>query len=135
MTGTRTRKPPSVGELVDKAYQTRAKRLELERQVDELKKAETDLKQLAIDALRVVGLESARGKVATATITKRRRLSVKDWSAFWAWARKDPGGNYVQKRVASEATNEWLAEHKGKAVPGVEQFDEWELSLTKAGGR
>lgn len=131
MTSTRSKKI-TVGELIDKVYQARAKRLALERQVEELKLAEVDLKQQVIDTLRAGKLESARGKLATATVGKRRRLIVENWSMFWTWARKDKGGNYVQKRVASEAVNEWLSEHKGGVVPGLGYFDDWELSLTKA---
>jgi len=125
--------PAQVGAAVDLLYERRAARLALERQAEEMKEAEGRLKAHVLELLAKGKQTGAKGKVATAAVTWKRTLIVTDWSKFWAWARQDPLGVYVQRRAAVEATQEWM-EQMRKPVPGVDPYDKQDLSLTKVGG-
>lgn len=124
--------PATLGACVDELYKQRQARLILERDVEQLKERERLYKEHIIALLTKQKLEGGKGKVATAAIQWRRTLVLSDWQKFWAWARKDPLGVYVHKRIAVEAAKEWMDEVK-KPVPGVDPMDVVDLSLTKVG--
>lgn len=129
-------KEQPLGVVIDALYRARELRLDREREVEGLKRQEKELRGLIIAALRKSGLDGARGEVAFGSIVAKRtvRLTTPDaWPEFWAWARKDPLGSYVQRRVAVEAVREQL--DAGKKVPGVELEEFDDLSLTKAAAR
>lgn len=126
--------PPDVGAAIDLLYAMRAKRLALEKDVEAMKQDEASLKAYIIQGLQSVKLQSGRGAIATGSIRPKHYCRVADggWPKFWAWARRDAGGNYVEKRAASTAVLEYLDVSK-KGVPGVETGSVLDLSLTKAG--
>jgi len=62
-----------------------------------------------VASIRVAGYNFTPGE--------RAILETKDWDAYWAWARKDRLGVYVQRRPAVTAVYEQL--DAGKKVPGV----------------
>ena len=122
--------PKTVGACVDDLYLRRAQRLKLEREIEAMKEEERVFKEHIIAELSKQNLDGAKGREATAAITWKRTLVVSDWKKFWTWARNDKLGVYVQKRVAIEATKEWMDEMQ-KPVPGVDPLDVQDLSLTK----
>jgi len=125
--------PKTVGACIDDLYTRRAARLKLEKQVETMKVEERAFKDHIINELSKVKIDGAKGRVATAAITWKRTFVVADWAKYWAWARKDKLGVYVQKRIAIEAVREWSDENK-QPVPGVDPMDVVDLSLTKVGG-
>jgi hypothetical protein len=125
--------PVPIGDLIDLIYAKRAERLELERTVDVKKVEEAALRADIMTRLREQGLGSGRGAAATATITYHNiyKVPTGSWPEFWAWARKDKTGVYVQKRLSAEAIGEQLA--AGKRVPGVVAEQVADLSVSKSG--
>lgn len=119
-----------IGEVIDALYQARQARLDLEKEVEALKEREREAKAAVIARLNELKLDRASGSECTASVTMRRTMVVTDWPTFWAWARKDKTGVYVQKRIAVEATREVY--ESGKQIPGAQPEDLVDLSLTKA---
>lgn len=124
--------PKTLGACIDALYSARALRLEQEKTIEAMKAQERELKQLIMTQLAADKIDGAKGKIATAAIMHKRVPVVFDWPTFWAFARKDKLGVYVQKRIAAEATRELF--DAGKDVPGATMEDVYDLSLTKAGG-
>ena len=124
--------PKTLGACIDALYSARALRLEQEKVVESMKAQERELKQLIMAQLAADKIDGAKGKIATAAIMHKRVPVVLDWPTFWAFARKDKLGVYVQKRIAVEATRELF--DAGKEVPGAALEEVIDLSLTKAGG-
>lgn len=122
----------SLGEHIDALYSLRTWRLELERQVEEIKEKERLAKYDVINALRAEKMEGSRGKLAVVRITKtlKPRLVVGKWLDFWNWARKDKLGVYIQKRIGEAAIGEQWA--VGKEVPGIYAEEIEDLSITKS---
>ena len=124
--------PKTLGACIDALYSARALRLEQEKTIEAMKAQERELKQLIMAQLAADKIDGAKGKIATAAIMHKRVPVVLDWPTFWAFARKDKLGVYVQKRIAVEATRELF--DAGKEVPGAALEEVIDLSLTKAGG-
>lgn len=124
--------PKTLGACIDALYSARALRLEQEKTIEAMKAQERELKQLIMTQLAADKIDGAKGKIATAAIMRKRVPVVLDWPTFWAFARKDKLGVYVQKRIAVESTRELF--DAGKEVPGAALEEVIDLSLTKAGG-
>lgn len=121
--------PKSLAACADLLYETRAKRLEIQKQVDELAKQESALREHLIANLPKSEATGVAGKVARATIVTDTKPRVVDWDAFRAYVSKHKAFELLQKRVSDEAIQErWDA---GKEIPGVERFQVVKVSLNK----
>lgn len=120
----------SIGEKIDRLYELRAIRLDFSRQVDEMKEKETAMKQEIMDELDAVGLAKATGTKATAGRTCKVQPVVTDWDKVWPYIVAENAYDLVQRRIANLAWKERL--DSGVLVPGTEQIDVWDLSLTKS---
>ena len=81
--------PSKLGACVDKAYTLRAERLEIEKQAEELKKQEAALKDHIIATFSKADIDGAKGKVASASVTRSVKGNVKDWPAVYAYIEKN----------------------------------------------
>ncbi len=119
-----------IGKAIDELYALRAKRLEMAREVDLLKLAETLKKQEIMDHLKGIGLSRASGSVATAGRTSKIVPLVQDWDKLFDYIAANKAWDLVQKRIGALA---WTARHEdGILVPGTEPSEVFDLSLTKA---
>lgn len=122
--------PKKLGEIIDELYQKRASRLVLTKSVDALKAEEAELRRLIIQRLQDVGLDSGRGTMATASITKDDQANVKDWSALENYILEHKSFDLLQRRVSITAIRaRW---DNDESLPGVEKVTLTDLSLTKA---
>jgi hypothetical protein len=120
-----------IGEVIDSLYEQRTLRLDLERQVADMKKTENELKQQIISRLDELQLASGRGAGATATITHKTTANVTDWPALYQYIKDNNMFELLHRRLT---TTLWAAiEDTGEHVPGTEPFVVVDLSLTKAG--
>ncbi len=120
--------------LADKLYTTREARYALQKQVDALKKTETEISNTLIENVSVADATGVAGLVARVTVVQATTPQVQDWDALHTHilknAKKDPGvWALLQNRVGESAVKElWSA---GKAVPGVVPFGYKKLSVNK----
>lgn len=122
--------PKPIGEVIDSLYAARTARLELENQVKDMKKTETELKQQIISRLDELQLASGRGAKATATVTHSTTANVTDWPALYQYIKDNNMFELLHRRLT---TTLWSAlEADGQHVPGTEPFVVVDLSLTKA---
>ena len=96
-------KAPTLGIAVDRIYKLRAKRLAVEAKVDALKKQETEAKDAIIRLLAADKLESATGKLCTASISKNVVPTVKDWAAFHRYIIENDALDLLEKRASRSA--------------------------------
>lgn len=123
-------KAPTLGTAVDRVYKLRAKRLLIEKKVEELKKQEAEAKDEIIRELAANRLESATGKTCTASISKNTVPTVKDWSAFHRYIIEHDALDLLEKRAAKGACQaRWENEEE---IPGVVPTVVVSLSLTKS---
>lgn len=121
--------PKTLAACADALYETRAKRLEVQKIVDDLQARESALREHLIDNLPKSDATGVSGKLARATVTVKELPRVEDWDKLWAHIKKTGAFELLQKRLANAAVEErW--EHN-KQVPGVGKFNAVSISLNK----
>jgi len=123
--------PKTLGACIDKLYQMRAKRLEEEKRIGTLKAQETALSDHILNSFSKGDVEGARGKVATASVSRQTVAQVQDWEAFYKYVAKEGAFDLLQRRVNDSAYRARLDDQI--KVPGVEPFGVVKLSITKSG--
>ena len=122
--------PATLGACADELYDLRARRLAVEAQADELKHAETRLKEHLARALEAQGMTAVSGHAAHASLTVQQVGAINDWDALTAHVRATGDFTIFQRRLNDGALRERWAE--GEAVPGVNPFPVTKVNLTKA---
>jgi hypothetical protein len=120
----------SIGNLIDKLYDLRQQRLDLQKQVDALKEQETALRQAILFELDMNGLAKASGSHATAGVTLSIQPSVEDWDAVYEFIQRNQRFDLLQKRLSTTAWRELVDE--GVHVPGTFVMEVRDISLTKS---
>jgi hypothetical protein len=129
MAGKTFKLPKTLAGAADLLYQTREKRLLLDKEVTELKSQETQLKTYLIDNLPKSEATGVAGRVARATIVTKDEPTVEDWDQFRAYVKKHNAWDLLQKRVGVTAVKaRW---EEGEEIPGVGHFQSVDVSLSK----
>ena len=123
--------PKKLGLCADLAYKLRAARLEVEEQVEEMRKKEAALKEHIFTLLAAQDLESATGEWATVSLSHLTVPKVTDWDKFYAYIQKEGAFDLLERRPAKGAYKERL--EAKVAVPGVEPMEVTNLNITKVG--
>lgn len=123
-------KAPLLGNMIDTLYQMRSNRIDIQRQVDDMKKHERALAAQIIDRLKKDRAVKAGGHVATASIIKSTVPLIESWVKLYAHIKKTGDFELLHQRIASRAWAERV--DAGKQVPGVAASIVEDLSLTKA---
>ena len=124
--------PKTIGECIDTLYTMRAQRLDADKAVQAMKKAEADLEEHILKQFDKAAINGARGKVATGGIMRKTVYSIEDWPAFIAYVAKKKAWDMLYKQAGQLAVRERI--DNGEEVPGIEAFEKVSLSLNKAGG-
>jgi len=120
----------TLGEQIDTLYQTREKRLNLQRQIEELKDVEVECRSEIMVALHAQGMSKATGLLATASIKKSIEPITADWEQIHKYIRQEDRFDLLQKRLSAPA---WRGLFEaGILVPGTESVEVQDLSLTKS---
>ena len=120
----------TLGEVIDNLYETRAARLTLSKQVEELKQQEAVIREELLRMLNDVGLKKASGELATVGVNTSIQPLTTDWVQIHSYIRNEDRFDLLQKRLATFAWRELY--DTGILVPGTEPFEETDLSLTKS---
>ena len=124
--------PDDLGTCIDKYYQLRAQRLNLEKEVKERKRTEKAYMEHIVAQLRSINMENGGGRVANASIKEVEVPTPKDWPAIWEFVEENNAWDLLQKRLSGKAVQErWDQEI---VIPGIDTFTKVSLSLTKKGG-
>ena len=124
--------PDNLGDSIDKYYQLRAQRLNLEKEVKERKRTERAYMEHIITSLKAANMANGGGGVANASIKEVEMPTPKDWQAIWNFVKANDAWDILQKRLSGKAVQErWDQEIM---IPGIETFTKVSLSLTKKGG-
>jgi len=117
-------------DLVDNYITTRAQRLVMQKQVDEIEELEKELNKTIIAKLREGGMTAMGGKVGLVKMHEAIEPIAEDWPATWAYMKEHDAFELVHKRLTVTAVKErW--EH-GEEVPGVGRVPKFSLSVSKS---
>jgi hypothetical protein len=126
--------PKSMGACADLLFDTKTKRLALDKQAAELKAEEARITNHIIDNLDKREESGAAGKHHRVQVVRKKkyRVSPEKWDSFFKWVAKNNRFDLLQKRISDDAVKATVEESR-KKVPGVEPFDYVTVSLTKVG--
>jgi hypothetical protein len=119
-----------LGQGIDSLYALRERRLDIEKQVKEMKQQEYELRNQILMALGESGLAKASGQLATASIRVSTIPVVEDWDSVYKYVAENDRFDLLQKRLSTVAWRD-LAE-SGTLVPGTASVEDTDISLTKS---
>jgi hypothetical protein len=125
--------PDGIGDCIDLAYQIRAERLDLEKQVKFMKQRELALRNHLYDKFGETGINGARGNIATCSTSEELKPQVTDWEQVYQFIITNNAFELLEKRIARIAYRERY--ENGIIIPGTEAYLYPKMSLTKVGGK
>lgn len=120
--------PKSLGACADLLAETRAARLALAKQVEELQAFESEIREHIIKAMPKTD-SGAAGKQYRVSVVVKEKPVVRDWDAFYAYVAKTKQFDMLQRRASEQALMDRL--ESGKKIPGTEVFNAVTVSLNK----
>lgn len=122
-------KAKSQGARADFYYEADKRRLEVQREVAEMATFLSKLGRWFIQQLPETDTTGVAGKIARIQIKNDERPSITDWSAFYAFIKKNNAFELLNRAVNAKSVKErWEA---GKQIPGVGKFHYKKVSITK----
>lgn len=123
-------KPPkTLGACADLLFQTRAKRLALNKQAEEFEAIESALKTHIIDTLPKSNASGIAGKLARVAVETKKVPIVEDWAKLYSHIKKTGDFDLLGRSLSREGVKQRL--EAGKAVPGVGATTVVTVSLSK----
>lgn len=131
--------PTSMGRCADLYHDVRELRLAMEKEVEQIKARENEIKEYLINNLTKGEDTGAAGlRYRAQVITKRKPIISSDtniypsggWGVLCSWIRKNDRFDMLQKRLNEKAVMEWQ-EETGRVLPGIEMMNVPTLSVTK----
>lgn len=122
--------PASIGRCADLYAEVRALRLAMEKETEEVKARESEIREHIIGNLSKSDDTGAAGLRYRAQIVMKRKFNVVSWPDFWAYVLKTRRTDLIQKRLAEKAVADFV-EGEGALVPGTEAINVPDVSITK----
>ena len=125
--------PSLIGSKIDKLFQIREKKQQLQDQIKELNAEFETIEKDLVSTLEAQGLDKARGNLATASIAPMIVPTVKDKEEMAKWAYENDRFDILQARISRGPAVELYTE-ENFIVPGTDVFTKTKLSITKKRG-
>lgn len=117
----------TIGELTDRMYELRERKREIEAQLAQIEGEYKGLEEQLIEKLEAQNTETARGKLASCSITTNTVAHIVDFNVLCAYVKKTGNFQLFQRRISDPSYRELL--ESGKQVPGLEPFNKKRLNL------
>ena len=121
--------PKALAACADLYYETRQRRLEIEKSTADLREQERILKEHLIQSLPKSKAQGIAGKVCRVQVVVKPVPQVADLASFTAFAKRKGNEDLMKHSMNPAAVKErW---ENGVAVPGIERFNVVDLSFNK----
>lgn len=120
--------PKSIGKCADLYKEVQNLRLAMDKEVEAVKKRESEIKEHIIANLSKSDDTGAAGLRYRAQIVMKDSPRCLDWPALWAYIAKHNRFDLLQKRLGDKAVMDTLADN---SIPGVEVIRVPDVSITK----
>ena len=118
-----------IATMADVYYGTRAKRLELKHQLDDMKRQEDALQIELISILKNQEVDGVQGKVCRVSLKPFIQPLVVDWDKYDEYILSEGDLSLLERRMGVSAIRErWDA---GEEVPGVKEDHIHKLGINK----
>jgi hypothetical protein len=120
----------SLGTKIDMLYDLRQQRLDKQKEVDEMKKAERKLNDELMEEMKHLDLDKAAGTTASVGVLEKTVPHVTDWDQALDYIFETRNASLLYRRL-NQASYAELKE-LGIEVPGTEPIVQRTLSLTRS---
>lgn len=120
----------NLGEKIDKLYELRGQKAEIQAQLKEVQADIDKLEWEIIENMQSVGIDKTATNKATVSVKAEMYPQVKDMNAFVEWCAKTGRAEMIQKRVSSGVFKEYF-EQTGEYPDGVDTYNRIKLSFRK----
>lgn len=120
-----------IDEKIDEMYMLRERKRGLEAQLKECVAEITECQTWLITRYKEVGTSTAKGVLASATITETLVPQIEDWGQVQEWVMENDAIYLLHRRISSGPWKE--LQDAGTDVPGIEPYTKVAISLRKIG--
>lgn len=121
--------PASIGRVADLYAEIRALRLQMDKEVAEVKARETELREYIINNLSKSDDTGAAGLRYRAQIVMKDIPRAENWERIHAYVRETGRFDLLQRRLGEKAVMDMVTD--GQQIPGVEVAHIPDVSITK----
>ncbi len=122
-----------LGAVADLLYTTRQERLTLNKDVEEMKSQETQLKNYIIDNLPKSDQTGASGSIANVKVDRDEVFQAENWDEVYAWIKKNNAFEILNRALNQTALRDRYENGgpKFKGIPGIIKQGIVKVSVTK----
>lgn len=120
-----------IDEKIDEMFQLRERKREMESEIKAINADIEECTKWLLAKYQEVGTVTARGKLASATITEQLVPTIDDWGKVQDYVLENDALYLLHRRISSGAWKELI--DTGEVVPGITPFTKKSISLRKLG--
>ena len=104
---------------------------ELDKQIEDIKEQQQQVKNAMKDQMMALGTKSVRTENGTITLKEKSRYYTQDWDSFKKFIVEHDAVDLLEKRIAQLNMQTFLEENPDLHPPGLSSMAEFEISVTK----
>jgi len=104
---------------------------ELDKQIENIKEQQQEVKNAMKDQMLAIGTKSVRTTSGTITIKEKSRFYTQDWDSFKKFIIEHDAVDLLEKRIAQSNMQTFLEENPKLHPPGLNSMSEFDVSVTK----
>ena len=104
---------------------------ELDKQIENIKEQQQEVKNAMKDQMLALGTKSVRTDNGTITLKEKSRYYTQDWDSFKKFIVEHDAVDLLEKRIAQLNMQTFLEENPDLHPPGLSSLAEFDISVTK----
>lgn len=104
---------------------------DLDKQIEDIKAQQQEVKNAMKDQMQALGTKSVRTDFGTITLKEKTRYYTQDWDSFKKFVIEHDAVDLLEKRIAQTNMQTFLEENPQLHPPGLSNTAEFDISVTK----
>jgi small-conductance mechanosensitive channel len=117
--------------LVRMYTKMRAAMQDLDKQIENIKEQQQQVKNAMKDQMQALGTKSVRTDFGTITLKEKSRYYTQDWDSFKKFIVEHDAVDLLEKRIAQLNMQTFLEENPSLHPPGLSSLAEFDIAVTK----
>lgn len=117
--------------LVRMYTKMRAAMQDLDKQIENIKEQQQEVKNAMKDQMMALGTKSVRTDFGTITLKEKSRYYTQDWDSFKKFIVEHDAVDLLEKRIAQLNMQTFLDENPSLHPPGLSSLAEFDIAVTK----
>lgn len=104
---------------------------DLDKQIENIKEQQQQVKNAMKDQMQALGTKSVRTDFGTITLKEKTRYYTQDWDSFKKFVIEHDAVDLLEKRIAQTNMQTFLEENPSLHPPGLSNTAEFDIAVTK----